>query len=230
MSYDWLLLDADDTLFDYGQAETKALRGVFAEFSLPFSPDVEAVYETVNGKIWKLFEQGQIKLDQLKVQRFIDLFAHLPFSVQDPQLFSKRYLYHLGQAADLLPFAEQVMAVLNKTHQLALITNGISEVQRSRLALSPFAHSFTALFISEEMGVSKPAAAFFDLVFAGIGHPPKERVLVIGDSLTSDMLGGVNYGLDTCWINPNQKTNPNGLPITYEIRDLRGLLKILELP
>jgi 2-haloacid dehalogenase len=110
---------------------------------------------------------------------------------------------------------------------MAIITNGISKVQRSRLAISPIESFFDGLFISEEIGYSKPAAGYFDAVMDALYHPQKESVLVIGDSLSSDMRGGINYGLDTCWFNPQENPNTLNLPVTYQIQDLRQLSKLL---
>lgn len=222
MPYEWLLFDADGTLFDYDCAEEKALTGTFAEFRILFTPQYGEIYQTVNKKLWKLFEQGKIPLEDLRVRRFLDLFHQAGLSV-DVEKFSDRYLFHLSQSADLMPYAIETLQVLEKEYRLAIITNGISKVQRSRLALSPIEEFFDGLFISEEIGYSKPAAGYFDVVMDALYHPQKESVLVIGDSLSSDMRGGINYGLDTCWFNPQENPNTLNLPVTYEIQDLRQL-------
>jgi len=227
MTYQWLLFDADGTLFNYDLAEKKALTNVFKEYALPFREEYENIYQTVNSRLWKRFEQNTITLKQLRVQRFLDLFETIQLVVEDPATFSERYLYHLGQGADLFPDVLEVLTQLKPLYRLGLITNGISQVQRSRLALSPLDGFFEQIFISDEMGVSKPDQAYFEMVFEGIGHPPKDSVLVIGDSLSSDIAGGINYGLDTCWVNPNGSTAPAELPIKYQIRTLSQILKFL---
>ncbi len=226
MAYEWLLFDADGTLFDYDGAEEKALTGTFDEFQIPFLPHYGEIYQTVNNNLWKLFEQGKISLEDLRVRRFFDLFFQAGLDANSEK-FSERYLFHLGQSADLIPFALETLQLLEKEYHMAIITNGISKVQRSRLALSPIEAFFDGLFISEEIGYSKPAKGYFDVVMDALYHPAKDSVLVIGDSLSSDMRGGVNYGLDTCWFNPNATPNTLNLPVTYEIQDLRQIPNLL---
>ena len=227
MPYEWLLFDADDTLFEFAPAEQSALIASFAEFDLPLDAKVFDIFHEVNLRLWKLFELGQIDIPTLGVQRFADLFARLNVNVE-AEAFSKRYLYHLGQSTVEIPYANELLSALQGRFKLAVITNGISSVQRSRFTLSRLGKYFEQLFISEEIGFSKPAAGYFDHVFAALGRPPKEKVLVIGDSLSSDMPGGIRYGLDTCWFNVRGKTKPEDLPITYEIKDLRELIDIVK--
>lgn len=224
--YSWLLFDADGTLFDYEIAEAKALQGAFAAFHLPFSSEQAALYQKINHQIWLDFENGQITSEALRVERFQRLFDSLNLPV-DPSLFSDRYLLNLSNASDLMQDAEKIIEVLRGKYQLAIITNGLKDVQRPRLANSAIANDFEAMFISEEMGIAKPDPRFFDQVFAQIGSPRKESVLVIGDSLSSDIQGGNRYGLDTCWFNPAQKPSNPQIPATYEIHRLENLLELL---
>ena len=166
-------------------------------------------------------------LADLRTARFSQLFERLAIQ-SDATQFSDIYLHFLGQVIDLIPGAIETLQTLSGHYRMAIITNGISIVQRSRLSLSPIKQFFEDFFISDEIGVSKPAPAFFDAVFTGIGHPPKESVLVIGDSLTSDMRGGLNYGLDTCWFNPNGIQRPADMPLNYEISKLEQLPALLQ--
>jgi YjjG family noncanonical pyrimidine nucleotidase len=219
MPYRWLLFDADDTLFDYQIAEEKSLQHAFELIHIPFKKEIAETYRNINHDYWAQFEAGKIQLTDLRYRRFSDLFAHYALAA-DPVSFSEIYLDGLGLVADLNPDVLDIVTRLSTTHQMAIITNGITQVQYSRLSLSPIQTFFKHVFISEEIGISKPAAGFFDFVFQTIGNPPKEVVLVIGDSLSSDMTGGINYGLDTCWYNPRRIKNPNRLPITYEIQSI----------
>ena len=227
--YQWILFDADGTLFDYEQAEANALQGAFADFSLPFGPQSAAAYQVINHQIWLDFEAGRISSLALRVARFERLFESLHIAA-DPQAFSACYLLHLSQQSGLMPGAQQVVAKLAANHRMAIITNGLSDVQRPRLALSTIHSYFAGVFISEEMGVSKPDPAYFEAVFSGLGAPlpARERVLVVGDSLTSDIQGGLNYGLDTCWFNPAHKAPNPHIPATYEIHQLDDLLRLTE--
>ncbi|MDX9954606.1 MAG: HAD-IA family hydrolase [Anaerolineae bacterium] len=143
------------------------------------------------------------------------------------EAFSTCYLERLGQAGHLLPGAVALLEALSGKIGLALITNGIAAVQRSRLACSDLERYFDAVIISEEVGAAKPDAAIFDAAFAAMGCPPKATVLMVGDSLTSDITGGIAYGLDTCWFNPQAKPRPVGLQLRYEIRRLDEILDLI---
>lgn len=228
MSYTWLLFDADGTLFAYEGAEEEALKNVFAHYHLPFNEEIAALYKQINHDMWDRLEQQTITLLQLRWQRFADLFGELGVSL-DPKEFSETYLHYLGQAAELIPGTLEFLEQLHGKYKMAIITNGITDVQLSRIKIAGLDRYFPYIFTSEEIGVFKPANGFFDAVFEGIGNPPKESALVIGDSLSSDMVGGFGYGLDTCWYNPNGAEDNTGLPITYEIRELSDLFSILKI-
>lgn len=226
MAYQWLLFDADGTLFDYQAAEEMALINTFDDSGIPFVSEYGEVYAEVNAALWHLFEKGQVSLKELRVTRFSQLFDRLAIKT-DAQQFSATYLNFLAQATDLIPGAQETLQALSGQYRMAIITNGISEVQRSRLSLSEIKDFFEDIFISEEIGVSKPAAAYFHAVFTRIGRPPRDSALVIGDSLSSDIRGALNYGLDTCWYNPHEIQKPADIPINYEIKKLEQLLTIL---
>lgn len=224
MTYQWLLFDADDTLFDYPKAEAAALHATFEQFGQPFLPEHLAHYQVINQRVWSEFEHGEVTSLELRTKRFRLLFEefHSPLSAE---AFSQQYLANLAIASHLLPDALDVVRSLAANHHLALVTNGLKDVQRPRLERSAIRPFIEKIFISEEIGTAKPDPAFFEAVFQEIGSPPKHRVLIIGDSLTSDMQGGVVYGIDTCWVNPSGKTT--GSPVTYVISSLKQLLDIL---
>ena len=224
--YKWLLFDADNTLFDFNMAETKALANTFQQFRLPYTNGVGDTYRQINAQVWQALERGEITPDALRTLRFQRLFAAVGQQA-DTESFSTAYLVHLGHCGDLLDGAEAVVKTLAVTYRLALITNGLADVQRPRLAASPLLPYFESVTISDEVGVAKPNGRIFDIAFASMDHPAKNEVLMIGDSLTSDIQGGINYGIDTCWYNPNGKQRPDGLPITYEIKELAELIQTL---
>jgi 2-haloacid dehalogenase len=168
------------------------------------------------------------------VQRFAELFAALGLheqvvdaALRDPEAFSQQYLANLGDCTDLIPGARDLLEALDGAVHLALITNGLKEVQRSRLAKSGLRRYFEAVVISDEEGVSKPEPGIFDVAFDRMGHPPKDAVLMIGDSLTSDMRGAVCYGIDACWFNPERLPHDPAVPVRYEIRHLDELRLLL---
>ena len=225
MPYTWLLFDADDTLFDYPLAEGKALRSTFEDFGQVYRSEYLRIYQIFNRQVWAEFERGETSSTELRLKRFRLLFEEIGVSL-DPQDFSQRYLENLAQASDLFPGTAELLQTLTGRYHIALVTNGLKDVQRVRLERSAIRPLIEKIFISEEMGIAKPAAGFFEAVFHEIGQPPKADVLIIGDSLTSDMQGGINYGIDTCWFNPTGK--PTTLPVTYTIKALGQLPCILK--
>jgi 2-haloacid dehalogenase len=227
MRYDWLLFDADGTLFDYDKAETAALQRTFQALDVPYQPDYLPAYRRVNALMWRTFERGEITQAKLKPRRF-ELLSEAINVPLDPDQFSATYLLQLGQNAQLIDGTESMLQALNGKVKMMLITNGLQAVQRSRFTLSPLSEHFTDLVISEEVGVAKPDRRIFDIAFEKMGNPAKDRVLMIGDSLSSDMAGGVNYGIDTCWFNPDGQVQDGLEGITYDIQSLSELPDIIE--
>jgi len=226
MRYSWLLLDADGTLFDYNLAESQALRQTFQYAGLECRSDCIDAYREINHQLWLQFEQGLIDAERLKVLRFERLLEALQVS-WDAAAFSERYLDYLALGSQLVAGAHDLVHTLKEKAELALITNGLARVQHSRLAKSTIANCFRHVIISDEVGFSKPDARIFDIAFEMMGNPIKENVLMVGDSLTSDMKGGVEYGIDTCWYNPGQESNPSGVAVRYEIQVLEQLFMIV---
>lgn len=226
MPYTWLLFDADGTLFDFNKAEAGALVRSFTAAGLPCPPETIAAYHRINAQVWSEFEAGTLTAQELRLKRFSLLFAEIGANLDVPR-FSTLYLKNLALGSELEKEAEETIKALAGRYQLAIITNGLVEVQRSRLALSSLASFFPHMFISEELGVAKPAPGFFEAVFEKIGHPSKSSALVIGDSLSSDIQGGIAFGLDTCWYNPLGNPPTPGLTPRYEIRRLSTLVALL---
>jgi 2-haloacid dehalogenase len=222
MNYSWIFLDADGTLFDYERAEEYALQATFAQLAEPFGTEIPGLYRTFNAQVWSEFEQGRIGAVELRVERFRRLCAAAGIQ-RPPEEFSRVYLPNLARGSFLIPGAEEAVAALRPHFHLALITNGLSDVQRPRLAASPLAQAFDLVAISEELGAAKPHPAYFDAVFRLAGLSERSAALVVGDGLTSDIQGGVAYGLDTCWYNPRGLPADPRFPPTFEIRRLSAL-------
>jgi len=232
-TYELLLLDADETLFDFKRAEAFALEGAFTERGLVATPETVARYDAINKEIWRRLERGEIDQATLKVERFALLFAGLGGSL-DAADFSELYLEWLGRGSFLLPGAEELCAHLAAKYRLAIVTNGIAKVQRLRFEASPIRRHFGAIVISEEVGAAKPQPAIFARACEAMGVSDKSKVLMIGDSLTSDIAGGAAFGVDTCWLSPNHATvgggaqaMAQGLAPTYVVRDLAELRALL---
>jgi 2-haloacid dehalogenase len=226
MNYRWLFFDADDTLFDYPRAETGALEMTFFDMGLTYSPETLPAYQIFNQQVWREFEQGKISALDLRVARFARLFEHLNLAV-DLDTFSQRYLVNLSRESVLIEGAANLLADLCGQYHMGLITNGLPEVQRPRLAGSGIAKFFDFVAISEEMGVAKPDPRFFSAALAMAGQPDPRSVLVIGDSLNSDIRGGIQAGLDTLWYNPSGKPGDPRWPVVHECRSLEEMGRLL---
>ena len=228
MKYDVVLFDADDTLFDFRKSEKVAFVNTLEEYGLQErSQEYFEAYHRINQKIWKEFEEGMISQKVLKIERFQRLKDALNGAFH-PEEFAEKYTDHLADASFPYEESEALLETLSGKVQLGIITNGLKKVQRKRIRNSVLGHFFDAIVISEEVEVSKPDEAIFHHTMALLGETPKERILMVGDSLGSDILGGQRYGIDTCWFNPSGKGNPSEILPTFEISKLHELLRILE--
>lgn len=220
--YDYVLFDADGTLYDYEKAEAYALEETFSEYNLPYQKELLDVYKSINAGYWKAFEQGQIDLKTLRIARFENFFKDQGITTEAGP-FSRSYIHHLSESTFLMPGALEILESLSKHTVLAIITNGISEVQRRRFKLSKVLHYFQGIIISEEIGFSKPHKAYFDHACKILGIQDLSKALVVGDSLSSDILGGNNYGLDTCWYNPKGLKEDKAIKPVFTIKELKEL-------
>lgn len=209
MKYDVILLDADETLFDYRRAAREALAGTCAAFGVPFNEEVHARYHAINDALWRLYEQGGTTQEALRVGRFERLAAALGASF-DPANFNAAYTAALGEGAYLREGALELCQALFGKRPLYIATNGLVATQKRRLEKSPLRPLISDMFISEEIGFQKPRKEYFDAVLAAVGNPAPSRVILLGDSLTSDMAGGRNAGVATCWLAPEDAVDTVG--------------------
>jgi 2-haloacid dehalogenase len=222
-TYSVFLMDADETLFDFKAAEAAALRETLAECGIACTDTMLTRYSEINDALWKQLERGEVTRAALIVERFVRLAAEFDLTLDAPA-FDRRFKQNLAEASILFDDAEQVCRTLvRRGAVIHIITNGSAVVQHQRFAKCPVRDCFSGLFISEEMGVPKPEKAFFDQVFAALPGIAREEMLIVGDSLSSDIAGGCNAGLDTCWFNPQGKENTSPYHPTYEIRSLAEL-------
>lgn len=224
LRYGWILLDADGTLFDFESAQAAALDACLAEADLPTGGALLEPYRRIGSELWGLFEAGEITTEELRVRRFARLLEEAELR-GDPLALSEDYLVRLAQRRELLPGALDAVRRLSEAGcRLWLATNGLAEVQRPRFADSPILKYVDGVVISEDVGAAKPQKAFFDEAFRRMGGPPKERTLMVGDSWSADVAGGLGYGLDVCWI------NPEGLPRLEAVELRAELAGVGELP
>ena len=225
--YEYLLFDIDNTIMDFTEGEKTALFLTMEEFGISLAQTDYQKYLAVNKAAWSRFEAGE--LDSIDVQRvrFEDFAAHLGRDVAQATDMNARYVENLGEQAILFDGAAELLERLSRRYQLAIATNGLSLVQRARLAKAGILPLFRGVFISQEMRVPKPDKAYFELIFAFFGDEAREKYLMIGDSLSADIQGGINAGIDTCWYRPAGETLPIDIAPTYTIDGYAELLALL---
>lgn len=224
---EFLFLDLDDTILDFQKAERLALAKTLESFGLPPTDTVLARYHEINREHWERLERKELTRQQVLVGRFAALFAEMGLSAQAEQV-ARAYEENLSQGHYFLPGAEEALKSLSKKYKLYLASNGTARVQAGRLKSAGIIPYFQEIFVSEEMGYNKPDPAYFDACFARIPGFRKDRAMMVGDSLTSDILGGIQAGIATCWVNPHHKTGSIHPDFEIEsITQLEALLKNL---
>lgn len=218
MKYDVFLFDLDDTLMDFAESERNSFTNVFNANGFPNGlVDYRESYRAISSVLWDDLEQGRTSLAELKTERFKRLFLQHNLEI-DAEVFGQTYLENLGKEVHLFEGVIEMLGSLEDS-RVAIVTNGFNDVQLARIGDSVLKDTFEAIFTSEAVGFQKPQVAFFEYVFQQLQITDKSRVLMIGDSLSSDILGGNNFGIDTCWFNPHRKENTSMARPTYEIHD-----------
>ena len=218
-----LLMDIDDTLFDFRTSSREALAIAFAEHTLPFTDALLARYEVIDADLWRRFEQGGIEKEALYTERFRLLFGEAGFSA-DPVSMNRAYFRELGSRRNFMPHCGQTLRLLHAKYHIFIVTNGNTDIQNRRIAASGVAQYFDRVFISEQMGCKKPDRLFYDKVFAEIGEDYRTCSIMIGDSLSSDMQGGRNAGIPTCLYGSHDASDPR---CDYAVEDLLELPALL---
>lgn len=227
MKYKLLIFDADETLFDFRKSEQKALEITMIEFGANYDESYHLpIYKEVNNRIWKEFEEGVLTQQKLKTERFERYFSTLDVKY-DVEQFSKAYIRNLGEGAYLFEDSVELVKTLSKTHKLMILTNGLSDVQNRRIEKSGIKSYFDRIVISEEVGVAKPSKVIFEHATKGLHDIDKSEMLMIGDGMRSDILGGINFGIDTCWYNPTNSSNKEKFSPTYEVAELMQIIELV---
>lgn len=224
--YNCIMMDIDNTLLDFDAAERKALLETLQQFSLPCDEAAVSRYHEINSSLWGELNKGKIRRDKLVVERFDRFVKEMGAAAKATEL-NRAYTEHLATHADVIPGAEEALQELAEVATMIAVSNGTESVERGRLKLSGFEKYFDDIFISEAVGVSKPNPKIFQMAMRKLGIEHSDKVLVVGDSLSADIQGGVNAGLDTCWVNMNGVENESGLTPTYEVKALSELYPIV---
>lgn len=228
MSYKFLLFDLDHTLLDFALAEDVALELLLKEAGVTAIQAYKDYYVPMNKAMWEDLTAGKISKPELIRTRFARLFAHFGREV-DGAVFAERYQHHLSQQGQ---FFEGVPAFLERlTEQGCRIfgaTNGVTFIQKGRLAASGLASYFEKVFISDEVGLHKPQKEFYDYIAKAVDGFEASKALMIGDSLTADIQGGINAGIDTVWFNPDNSANDSEVVPSYTVENYEQIVDILQ--
>ncbi|MFT2110136.1 pyrimidine 5'-nucleotidase [Marinomonas sp. 2405UD68-3] len=222
MQYDWIMFDADETLFHFNAFE--GLRTAFIEFDVDFSAADYDEYQALNKPLWVQYQNDEIDAETLKNRRFSEWAKRLNVS---EMTLNAAFLKAMTQVCTPLDGVLDLLNALQGQAKLAIITNGFTDLQQSRLERNGLQHTFEFLAISEQVGVAKPNKGIFEFAFEKMGHPAKDKILMVGDTLTSDVLGGLNAGIDTCWYNPHSLSNTENFSATFEVSSHDELKRFL---
>lgn len=226
MRYSTFLLDLDHTLFDSDASESAAFAQTMAAAGVGNPARYAASYRSINLELWARVERGEISPQHVRTRRFERLAAEENIDA-DPLQMADDFVSGLGANGDLYDGAREMLEQLSDQATLALITNGLGEVQRTRIERLGIDEYFDAVVISAEVGAAKPGRKIFDIAFEALDFPSRKRSLMVGDNLASDIQGGANYGIATCWYNPNGDSVRDADHVVHEINDLAELLGLV---
>jgi 5'-nucleotidase len=224
MKYDYVLFDADETLFSFDIFA--GLTTVFAKHNIEFTHTDYVHYQKANKQLWVEYQNGNISAEYLQVTRFNEWANKLGTPAKQ---LNNEFLDTMVHICEPLPGAIDLLNKLKREAKLGIITNGFERMQKARIAHTGLNGMFDWLVISEVVGIPKPNKAIFEHTFALMGMPSRDKILMVGDTIGSDILGGQNAGIDTCWLQHPGVVKPDDITPTYQITSLKQLALILEL-
>jgi 2-haloacid dehalogenase len=224
--YSTLLFDLDHTLYDSDESERRAYAHTTATFGLDEPDRHFGTYVDINRAMWAAVERGELDPTEVRHRRFEQFNLSVGLDA-DPHRMADEFVWGLGAHGDLYHGVADLLAALASRASLALVTNGLGDVQRSRLSRLGITDFFDAIIVSSEVGVTKPRPEIFGAAFTALGDPDKSTAVMVGDSLTSDIAGGRNFGIATCWYNRHGQAVDPGAEPTHEINDLTDLLHLI---
>ncbi len=230
MKYTTLLFDADGTLFDFDIAEDVSLRSFFNIQKIPCTYELfYEVYSRENALLWIALEEGKVDAREIKTKRFENTMKALSLYNDNAEELSTLFIDELAKCDHLLEGAMEMIANIAPHYKMYIITNGLWDVQRRRIGNSPLYKFFDGMVVSEKIGSAKPDSGIFEETLKAAGHPPKDKILMIGDNLKADIHGANLFGIDSCWFNPLKKFNTGDVTPTCEVHSFEELGKLLNL-
>ena len=221
-----LLIDLDNTLIDFNECARHSIINAFDELGFTYTEKVFETFICENVKIWKRLEKGEITKPQLRANRWNIILGKLGIDF-DGTVIEEMFENGVARGAYPVDGAYDLLDYLYGKYQMYIVSNGFRFVQESRLKIGDFEKYFDGVFVSEDIGIPKPAKEFFDYCFESLNNPSKSEIMLIGDSISADITGGINYGLDTIWFNKNNEPLPENIAPTYTIRSLEEIKNIL---
>lgn len=228
LRYETVLLDLDHTLFDSDFSESVAFEQTLASAGVPTSRHLLALYQQINLELWAAVERGELQPETVRFRRFERFVSDARLDA-DPRRMADDFVSGLAHNGELYDGARELVARLSEHVRLGLVTNGFSEVQRTRLTRLGIAQDFDAITISAEVGAAKPHPKIFDAAFAALGQPDRSSALMVGDNLSSDIGGGATYGIGTCWYNPSGRGHEGAHAPSHEVARLEDVLSLVGL-
>ena len=216
--YQWILFDADETLFHFDAFA--GLKLLFSKYNIAFNQSDFDHYQKVNKPLWVEYQNGTISAHTLQTQRFVEWGTKLAVK---PEQLNHDFLMAMADICEPLPGAKALIDALVGKVNLGIITNGFTQLQQARLQKTGMDSAFSQVIISEQVGKAKPDKAIFDHAFEKMGQPQKHHILMVGDTLQSDILGGINAGVETCWLNANGQVNDANIQPHYQVSSLTEL-------
>ncbi|RWR00915.1 dUMP phosphatase [[Pantoea] beijingensis] len=221
-NWDWILFDADDTLFHFDAFA--GLQRLFLSYDVQFTAEDFDDYQALNKPLWVDYQNGAITALQLQLQRFARWGEKLNV---EPATLNRGFLEAMAHVCQPLDGALELLEMLKGQVKIGIITNGFTALQHARLERTGFLGYFDLLVISEQVGYAKPHPAIFDYALERMGHPSRDRVMMIGDNPDSDILGGINAGIATCWLNVDERPAPEGITPTWQVKSLHQLRALI---
>ena len=224
----YVFMDIDDTLLDFGMAEAAAIKKTFERLGIPVTPKLIERYSRINDEYWARLERRELTREQVLVRRFDALFEEFGIKNVPSELAQASYEYLLGIGHYFVDGAPELLEALKGKYEMYIVSNGTASVQDSRLESAGIAPYFKGIFISERLGADKPSREFFELAFSQIEGFERDKAVIVGDRLSSDILGGINAGIRTCWFNPGRLPARADIVPDCEIHALSELPELLE--
>lgn len=221
-----VLLDLDNTIIDFNECARRSITGIFEDLGFTYNDNVFDTFLTENVKIWKRLELGEIDKAYLRANRWNIILGRLGIDY-DGTVIEERFENGVAMGAYPVEGAYDLLDYLDQKYDLYIVSNGLKFVQESRVKIGKYDKYFKSLFLSEDIGIQKPDVRFFDYCYEKLGRPDKDELILIGDSLSADIKGGNNFGIDTIWFNKNGEENLTDIKPTYTVNTLKEIESIL---